>query len=74
MARKRWRIWTRRFATTRLPASYFHRALTRWRLGQQTAAIEDLREARKMGLKPEDLSGLERGDYQSLAQSLKLPP
>ena len=54
------------------PASYFHRALACWRLGQQRAATEAFRQARKLGLKPEGLVVLERGDYEELARSL--PP
>jgi len=52
------------------PCHYFHRALAHWRLGQQTAAREDFQQARKMGLKPEDLLEFERADYNGLASKL----
>ncbi len=54
------------------PPNYFHRALAFWQLGQQKAAGDAFREARKMGLKPEDLLLLERADYEELARNLPL--
>jgi len=52
------------------PANYFHRALTCWQLGQQKAATDAFHEARKLGLKPEDLLLLERADYDKLVREV----
>ena len=54
------------------PNRYFHEALAFWQLGQQKAAGDALREARKLGLKPEDLLEPERADYEELARNLQL--
>jgi tetratricopeptide (TPR) repeat protein len=48
----------------------FHLALANYRAGDQRAATDAMRQARKLGLKPEQLSSLERADYQELNEKL----
>jgi cellulose synthase operon protein C len=53
------------------PNREFHRALACYQLGQTQAAAQALREARKKGLKPENLNPMERPAYQELAAKLQ---
>jgi cellulose synthase operon protein C len=53
------------------PGRQFHRALACFQLGQPQAAAQALGEARKLGLKPEDLNALERPAYQELVAKLE---
>jgi len=53
------------------PNRQFHRALACFQLGQSQAAAQALDEARKLGLKPEDLNSLERPVYEDLVAKLQ---
>ncbi|HEV2968642.1 MAG TPA: tetratricopeptide repeat protein [Pirellulales bacterium] len=53
------------------PNREFHRALACYQLGQTQAAAQALHEARKKGLKPENLNPMERPAYQELAAKLQ---
>jgi cellulose synthase operon protein C len=53
------------------PGRQFHRALACFQLGQPQAAAQALGEARKLGLKPEDLNPLERPAYEELVAKLQ---
>jgi cellulose synthase operon protein C len=53
------------------PNRQFHRALAFFQLDRKEDARKALREARTMGLKPEQLIALERPDYQQLTAKLE---
>ncbi len=53
------------------PNRQFHRAQAYFQLGDTKAAMQALGEARKLGLKPADLSPLERPAFQDLAAELQ---
>jgi hypothetical protein len=48
------------------PTRYFHLAQVQLQLGNKKEAAEAWAEAKKLGLKPEVLHPLERGDFNSL--------
>jgi cellulose synthase operon protein C len=50
--------------------TYFHQAQAFQQNGQRTPAIEALKKARSLGLKAEQLQGVERAAYQKLAVTL----
>jgi tetratricopeptide (TPR) repeat protein len=49
----------------------YHLALANWRAGDSKAASDALDQAKKMGLKPEQLNSLERPEYQELVVKLQ---
>jgi tetratricopeptide (TPR) repeat protein len=49
------------------PDRFFHRSQACWKLGEEKAAADALQEARKRGLKPQQLHPLERQEYRRLA-------
>ena len=53
------------------PTRYFHRAQAYDQLGQKKLAAESFAEARRRGLKPEHLHGLERAAYGKLRDKLE---